>query len=202
MIPLLYSFRRCPYAIRTRMVITYCDFSVEIREVDLKNKPAELLKISPKGTVPVLQLARETFNGKVIDQSRDIIKYVLAETQNKNLLPESVAEGEKLIDENDQYFKIYLDKYKYPQKFPEETAINYRGKAEVFLKKLEAILSQNKFLSGDKLSYIDIAIFPFIRQFAMVDKNWFDNSQYKNLKNWLDFFLNSEIFLAAMEKSA
>jgi glutathione S-transferase len=194
MIPILYSFKRCPYAIRARMVIRHCGFLVEIKEVDLKNKPIELIKISPKATVPVLQLE----SGKVIDQSLEIIKYVLGETKNSDLIPEAILEGEKLIEENDQYFKIYLDKYKYPQRFPENSAVNYRENGEVFLKKLEEILSQRKFLCGANISYIDIAIFPFIRQFAMVDPAWFDNSQYKNLRNWLKFFLNSEIFLAVM----
>lgn len=194
--PLLYSFRRCPYAIRTRMIINYCHFPVEIIEIDLKNKPAKLIEISRKATVPVLHLQ----DGKVIDESRDIIKYVLDETKNEDLIPTDKEEGEKLIDENDNYFKIYLDKYKYPDRQTEDSSQNHRQKAEIFLKKLEEILNKSKFLFQSKISYIDICILPFIRQFAFVDKVWFDNSEYKNLKIWLDYFLNSEIFLNIMKK--
>lgn len=189
---ILYSFRRCPYAMRARMVLNYSKFNCIIREVDLKNKPQELLNISPKGTVPVLQLIDKT----ILEQSLDIMNYVLSIHDPENIL--DVSENKKieiqtLIIKNDNSFAALLRNYKYPEKFD----INQNNSREIiekeFLEQYELSLKNNDFLLG-KLSLADYAILPFIRQFAYVDQEWFFNSKYKNIIKWLNSFIADDEF--------
>lgn len=198
--PILYSFRRCPYAIRARMALQYSGVDVELREVVLSQKPESMLSYSPKGTVPVLVLADAT----VIDESRDIILWALAVNDPDQWLLENNKEflgvAETLIDENDSSFKQSLDNYKYNERCLEHPADYYRAKGQAFLEKLEARLSVSKYLMSDRLSVADIAIFPFVRQFAFVDKVWFFQTPYKNLQIWLDDILQSALFEKIMRK--
>jgi len=200
-LPVLYSFRRCPYAMRARMALFVNDIPVELREVELKNKPVEMLEASPKATVPILILN----DGQVIDESLDIIQWVLA-ANDKNGWLSSFSESVKqqmndLITENDSDFKQHLDHYKYSDRFPEFSQQHYRQQGEKFLQKLNERLNKSSFLFGNSISFADIAIFPFVRQFAFVDKNWFDSSEYQALVSWLSVFLSSDDFSRIMEKT-
>ncbi len=198
-LPILYSFLRCPYAIRSRMTLKYAGIDYELKEVSLKNKPSELLAISPKGTTPVLQLV----DGEVLEESLDIIYWALAQNDPEGWLkfpPNLLELGKTLIALNDSEFKQNLDRYKYYVRFPEPQII-YRLQAEIYLETLEQLLQQHPFLLGDRSSFVDIAIFPFIRQLAQVDLHWFDNSQYLALVKWLNFYKSSSLFLSVMEKS-
>jgi glutathione S-transferase len=196
--PILYSFIRCPYAIRSRMALKYAGIDYQLREVSLKNKPPEMLAISPKGTTPVLQLA----DGKVLEESLDIIYWALHQNDPEGWLqfsPNLLELGKKLILENDSEFKQNLDRYKYYVRFTEPQA-TYRSQAETYLQTLERLLQQHCFLLGDRQSVADIAVFPFVRQLAHVDLQWFDNSPYQALVKWLNFYKSSPLFLKIMEK--
>ncbi|MFA7351713.1 MAG: glutathione S-transferase [Methylotenera sp.] len=195
-LPILYSYRRCPYAMRARMAIKYADIPVETREISLKDKPAHLLQVSPKGTVPVLVLS----GGKVIDQSIEIMYWALHENDVDGWLSADASQTRQLIDENDSSFKQALDKYKYAIRFPEQSAPVYRTEGEAFLSKLERKLEVTSFLVADNLSLADIAIFPFIRQFVAVDATWFESADYLKLKIWLKHLVESELFQSVMEK--
>jgi glutathione S-transferase len=192
----LYSFRRCPYAIRARLALAVSSQSVFLREIILKNKPAEMLAISCKGTVPILQLT----NGTVVDESLDIMVWALDRHDPNGWLRGGLTEMLNLIDENDFEFKGWLDKYKYADRFPEHPALYYREHAEDFLMQLENRLSNNPYLFGQKISLADMAILPFIRQFSGVDKDWFEQSPYPFLKVWLANFINSQLFTSVMKK--
>ena len=199
MLPILYSFRRCPYAIRARMAIKYSGITVEHREVVLADKPEDMLIKSTKGTVPVLILP----DGKVIDESLDVMRWALNINDPENWLPEDKAIAQKtneLIDTNDGSFKKHLDHYKYSVRFPEQPADIYRNQAEEFLQVLDKLLGKSIYLLGERITMVDVALFPFIRQFAFVDKDWFDQSQYTNLQDWLNNFLNLNLFTEVMKK--
>ena len=196
-LPCLYSFRRCPYAMRARMAIRASQLQVELREVVLKNKPAEMLEASPKATVPVLV----TEQNQVIDESLDIMHWSLQQNDPYQWLrPEHAEVTEKLIRYNDNIFKIHLDHYKYFERFPEQPQISYREKGEQFLAQLEQQLCNTRYLVDDHASLADIAIFPFIRQFAHVDLDWFNHSKYTALNQWLNEWLNSDLFTSVMHK--
>lgn len=199
-LPILYSFRRCPYAIRARMAIRYAQIRVELREIQLKNKPREMLDCSPKGTVPVLVLE----NGQVIDESMDIIHWALSIQDPDNwALTQSDKERQlanQLIQQNDTDFKLWLDHYKYADRHPEKPAYYYRTEGEIYLKRLNELLSQHLYLVGNQISYADIAILPFIRQFAFVDINWFEQSPYPALQKWLNNLLHTDLFTKVMLK--
>ena len=191
----LYSFRRCPYAMRARMALRYSGVPVSIVEVSLKAKPAEMLALSPKGTVPVLVCA----DGRVIEQSLEIMHWALARHDPDNWLgPESAA----LIEENDQVFKVNLDRYKYAIRYPEQPMEHWRAQGAAFLQRLEVLLEQTPYLAGDTLSLADIALAPFVRQFAHVDRDWFEQAPYPRLNAWLERFLASELFISVMAKTA
>ncbi|MFT2110051.1 glutathione S-transferase [Marinomonas sp. 2405UD68-3] len=206
-LPILYSFRRCPYAIRTRYVLAFLGVKVELREVVLKDKPDELLSLGGRSTVPQL-----IDNGVRFEESLDIIFWAIEKSQKST--PEHDALAEQLwpndedvqavikewIDENDNEFKGWLDKYKYSDRFPEYTETFYREKGEVFLEKLECRLKESSFLLGDQITLLDIAIFPFVRQFSGVNMSWFEGSRYLNLRRWLSMFIESELFKTVMEK--
>lgn len=200
-LPLLYSFRRCPYAMRARMALYSAGIQVDIVEVALKEKPKEMLALSAKGTVPVLLLE----DGRVLDESLAIMDWALARNDPDNWLPSSLPDEEKklhvdLIAENDSTFKSALDRYKYPQRFPEQDCANARNDGLVFLTRLDARLSRQPCLFGQTATYADIAIFPFVRQFANTDFEWLKNTSLTYLRTWLDNRVNSEPFLTIMEK--
>ena len=198
-LPILYSFRRCPYAMRARLAIAYGRQQVELREIVLRNKPEQMLTISPKGTVPVLQLS----DGTVLEESRDIMLWALHRNDPDALLfGEPSAATAALLDENDGEFKHWLDRYKYADRYPELSAEDYRSRGCEFLSKLEKRLEQSAYLCGDQLRITDIAVMPFVRQFAMVDKPWFDGAPYPQLQRWLLKWLEDEIFIAVMKKHA
>lgn len=180
---------------RARMALRYSNVEVEIREISLKQKPAAMIAASPKATVPVLVLA----SGEVIEQSLDIMNWALekSDVDHWNI---QHSEQEELILSNDTAFKKSLDQYKYAIRFPEHPAEVYRAQGEVFLQRLEALLEQNIYLCRDSISKADIAIFPFVRQFSMVDEAWFKTAHYPALKVWLEHLLQSALFIDVMQK--
>jgi len=195
--PILYSYRRCPYAMRARMALKLAEIAVEIREISLREKPAHMLQVSPKGTVPVLVLQ----DGTVIEESLEIMQWAL----KGNALGASIHAGAEapvlaLISENDNAFKCTLDAYKYPERYLNKTQIQHRAEGEVFLQKLENLLQENLYLFSATPSLADIAIFPFVRQFAAVDAAWFENAIYPKLQAWLKRLVESELFNSVMEK--
>lgn len=193
----LYSFRRCPYAMRARLGLLFAELPVELREITLKNKPAKMLAISPKGTVPVLQLA----DGVVIEESREIVEWVLEQQDPQELLnPKTLHQGNTLIEQNDQEFKHWLDRYKYADRHLEMTQTEYRQKGEAFLQILEALLTKNTYLLGDSVTIADIGIMPFVRQFAHVDRDVFYSLPYPKLQIWLKNWLAHPLFIQAMTK--
>lgn len=182
---------------RARLAIRNSGMVVELREVVLADKPEEMLLVSPKGTVPVLVLE----NGQVIDESRDIMLWALQQSDPDSWLKESNEDSKSLIDMNDNDFKKHLDHYKYSDRFPDKSPEFYRQQGEVFLQNLEQRLNASLYLNGDRLSVSDMAIFPFIRQFVFVDKEWFDQSQYNKVKVWLEKLLGSKLFKEIMDKN-
>lgn len=192
-LPILYSFRRCPYAMRARMALLLNNVAVQLREVVLKDKPSSLLAYSPKGTVPVLVSVDEF----VIEESREIIDWAIQQSASP-AFDLACPDQQLLIEKNDNLFKENLDKYKYFDRYPEYSQEYYREQGEHFLAQLEQHLTHQPYLFGQQISYADIAIFPFIRQFAGVEKDWFANSKYTQLRQWLNVFLNSEQFKTIM----
>ena len=193
---ILYSFRRCPYAMRARLAIRKSNIKIELREVDLKNKPAAMLHASPKATVPVL-----IHQGTTIDESLDIMLWALQQSDPDNWLnTQHLDKINSLIKFNDNIFKIHLDHYKYSDRFPQHSQESYREKGEVFLKQLDDRLTAHNFLMGSNPCLADIALFPFIRQFAYVDIKWFENSSYPRLRQWLQLWLESDLFKSIMKK--
>jgi len=200
-LPILYSYRRCPYAMRARMALYYAAIAVDICEIQLNAKPSALLALSAKATVPVLVLhaADGTVNA-VLEQSIDIMYWALQQQDASAWLCADAVQSEQLIAENDTSFKLALDKYKYAVRFPEKSAADYRAQAEVFLHKLELLLSGSTYLLSAQLTLADIAIFPFIRQFAAVDSSWFMTAPYPKLRNWLNSHVQSSLFVSIMAK--
>lgn len=194
--PILYSFRRCPYAMRARMGIYCSGLKVTLREIILRDKPDHMLEISPKGTVPVLQLP----DGQVIEESLDILRFALKQNDPHGLLDCDHKIAGALIEKNDGDFKYALDRYKYPNRYPDEDCTGMKDKTKVFLEQLNEQLADQDYLLGGHLSYADIAIFPFIRQFANVDRTWFDSQPYPHLHRWLKERLESDLFKSIMPK--
>lgn len=178
-LPILYSFRRCPYAIRARMSIIRTGFQVEHREVILRDRPAHMMEISPKGTVPVLLLP----DGTVIEESLEIMEYVQSWDLNEN--------ERYWVNRNDNEFKFHLDRYKYPNRYNDVNHLEHREVASKF------ILDLNENIPTGNLSD---AIFPFIRQFANHDRDWFDTQNWHNVHKWLEHNLSSEEFKICMIK--
>jgi glutathione S-transferase len=180
------------------MALKLAGIEVEIREISLREKPAHMLQASPKGTVPVLIIPSIGLQGgRVLDESLEIMYLAL---QKHGLVTNAHAPCRTLILENDGSFKHALDCYKYPERFPNKTQVEYREQGEVFLQKLESLLSKNSYLFSAEPSLADIAIFPFIRQFAAVDSEWFIASPYLHLQAWLNYWASSELFKSIMTK--
>lgn len=191
----LYSFRRCPYAMRARMALRYSGVAVEIVEVSLKAKPAAMLAISPKGTVPVLDA-----DGQVIDESLEIMRWALAQHDPDDWLLGGDSRIAELIEANDQVFKVYLNRYKYAERYPEQPMEVYRAEGAVFLQRLDGLLEGRDYLLSNHLSLADVALLPFVRQFAHVDREWFAQTPYVRLQAWLQRFLESNLFTSITKK--
>ena len=206
-LPVLYSFRRCPYAMRARLALLASGIAVEHREVVLKNKPAHLLALSPKGTVPVLWLpdAQGAEAGQVLDQSLDIMLWALRQHDLRGWLPTSDAgmtDALALIAHNDGPFKRQLDRYKYPNRSGLESGAADRDEAALWLQALEARLRAQLFLAGQQFGLTDAALAPFVRQYAHTDPGWFAAQAWPALASWLAAFEASELFAAIMHKHA
>lgn len=192
--PILYSFRRCPYAIRARLALLASGTSCEIREVKLAAKPAEMLALSSKATVPVLHLP----DGRVIDESLDIMRWALARNDPDGWLERS---DEALIADNDGPFKHHLDRYKYPNRHGTDP-VEHRAAGLDLLRLLEARLQVAPYLCGDPLGLADAALMPFVRQYAQTDRAWFDALPLPGLQAWLARLTGSPLFDAAMVRLA
>ena len=188
--PILYSFRRCPYAMRARLALLASGTGVELREVKLSAKPDHLLEISPKGTVPVLLLE----DGTVIEESLDIMHWALGRSDPDGWLEREDAD---LIASNDGPFKHALDRYKYPDRHDSDP-LEHRADGLAMLRDLEERLAQHSNLSGDPMGLTDAAIMPFVRQFAMVNRDWFDAQDLPHLQAWLHRHLASDLFARCM----
>lgn len=189
---ILYSFKRCPYAMRARMVLCLTDIQCELREVSLKNKPSSMLDISPKGTVPVLLLD----NGKVIDESLDVIDWALEQNNvfDANLVDHQEIFTDKTIKLFDGDFKFNLDRYKYSTRYNDVDENIHRESCLKILKELDKLFVGPAWFFGDDVNKLDISILPFIRQFRLANCEWFDGQEeIKNIKYWLDTFLESDL---------
>ena len=197
-LPVLYSFRRCPYAMRARLAIRYAGVPVHLREVVLRNKPAELLAASPKGTVPVLLLT----DGAVLEQSLDIMRWACQQSDPDHWLPASLTEqGLNWLSINDGPFKQCLDRYKYPERHPENPATHYRDQGvAVMLSPMDKQLQRTPYLFGDTPCLVDMALMPFVRQFAQVDSTWFEQAHMPGLQRWLTVLLSSPLLQQVTEK--
>ena len=178
---------------RARLALASTGTGVELREVVLREKPPEMLEVSPKGTVPVLIMG----DGKVLEESRDIMEWALQNADKegwKSFPPEILAEMDKLIDESDGPFKNALDAYKYGSRDDAVDTTKERADGAAFISKLNKNLEGQTFLFGDRFSFADAAILPFVRQFAHVDRDWFWSQDWPSVINWLEAFLESERF--------
>jgi len=192
-LPVLYTFIRCPYAMRARLALIHTQHPYEHREVDLKNKPACLLTVSPKGTVPVLVFQ----DGSVLDESIDIVLYAFGIK-----LEDLSVSATNLLVYLEEYFRGFVSRYKYPERFALalDDAKEYRDSACTFLENLNEILKSNTFLEGKNLKAIDCLVFPFVRQFAKIDQDFFANLKLKNLHAWIEHIYKSQEYELAMHK--
>ena len=203
-LPVLYSFRRCPYAMRARLALHASGIATEHREVVLKNKPAHLLALSPKGTVPVLWLPGAA-GSKVLEQSLDIMLWALRQHDPLGWLPPSdagMADAQALIAHNDGPFKQQLDRYKYPSRWGLESGVADRDEAAIWLRTLDARLRKQPELAGEHFGMADAAVAPFVRQYAHTDPTWFAAQPWPALASWLTKFESSDLFQAIMHKHA
>lgn len=193
-LPVLYSFRRCPYAMRARLAIAVSGVAVELREIKLSAKPPAMLEASPKGTVPVVVLP----DGGVIEQSLEVMHWALAQADPESWLERDDA---ALINRNDGPFKHDLDRYKYPERHGSD-ALVHRESGLVFLTELDARLALHGQLCGSERGLADMAVMPFVRQFAATDPVWFDSQPLPHLQRWLAGHLESALFASVMGKFA
>lgn len=201
--PILYSYRRCPYAMRARMAMVDAGINFEVREISLRNKPASMLNLSPKGTVPVLLLP----DGRVLEQSLDIMLWAyqlnpvphrVLWNQDHSAVNEKMAAWFKL---NDNVFKKLLDAYKYPERYPAQSHEETLKQAlENYLEPLEKKLSNSPYILGEHLSMVDIALFPFVRQFMRTNEDEFMKLNLQSMNRWINIFQNSKIYNLSMVK--
>ena len=189
----LYSFRRCPYAMRARMALNVSGAQYEHREVVLRDKPPEMLAVSPKGTVPVLV----TPDAGVLEESLDIMRWALARSDPEGWLQ---RQDEDLLAANDGPFKHHLDRYKYSTRYDDADPQEHGAKAAEHLRVLDERLAASPYLCGEKRGFADIAIFPFVRQFVNADKEWFAAQGLKHVENWLGGLTGSDLFTGIMAK--
>ena len=192
--PILYSFRRCPYAMRARMALLVSETHCELREVKLSDKPAALIAASPKATVPVLLLA----DGRVIDESLDIMRWALARRDPEGWL---LGDDTELISAYDGKFKHHLNRVKYPDRYGSDPA-EHRAEALAMLGELDRRLASQTYLCGDSRSLSDAAIMPFVRQFAAIDRTWFACQPLPALQRWLAVQVGSSLFERTMRQGA
>ena len=200
-LPILWSFRRCPYAMRARLALKSSQTNVMLREIILRDKPEEFLTASAKGTVPVLVME----DGLVLEESRDIMLWALHKNDPEKLLDvfaKSPEECMSFLDELDGSFKNNLDRYKYASRYDDgkEESEKHRDEGAKFLNEIDIKLSQQVYLSGDNAGLLDFASLPFIRQFRIADQTWFDKQDWPYLHPWLQQFLTSDRFAIVMEK--
>lgn len=192
-LPTLYSFRRCPFAMRARLALWASAQPYSVREVELAHKPDQLLALSPKGTVPVLHLP----GGAVVDESLDIMRWALKQNDPLNWLD---GQDDDLIKACDTDFKFHLDRYKYANRYEDTDPLVQRTAAEAFVQTLEQRLTLQAYLCGTHQTLTDMAIAPFVRQFALADQDWFNATPYPHVQNWLNAFIVSPAFARVMEK--
>ena len=206
MTAILYSFRRCPYAMRGRMALAISGLNYEHREIILRNKPASMLRFSPKGTVPVFITA----DGMVIDESLDVVHYALGQNDPEGWLARKDDMSAQFMADNDGPFKHHLDRYKYASRYNEDAKrgdvdMGHRADAETYIQKLESRLSNAPYLAGETRGLADMTIFPFIRQFANTDINWWNGPEdaappYPATHKWLTGLIGSDLFKQIMTK--
>ncbi|HEY6641450.1 glutathione S-transferase [Povalibacter sp.] len=197
MLPILYSFRRCPYAMRARLALDASAQACELREVVLKHKPDAMLQASPKGTVPVLIVS----DGTVIDESLDIMTWALDRNDPEQWLTpemESHTQMLSLVRQFDTHFKFHLDRYKYPTRYADADADASRDEASADLQSLEVRLTGTRWLYGERTALADMAIAPFVRQFASVDASWFASQPWPQVRRWLATIVASARFQRVM----
>ena len=197
--PTLYSFRRCPYAMRARLALRLCKIECIIREISLKAKSTEFLRVSPKATVPVLVLP----NGEVLEESLDIIYWSLEQNDPSKLKVNNQLgrKTSKLIELFDTEFKFHLDRYKYSSRYNIQNSQVHRDKAREILVQINIMLEGKNYMGGKNISLLDISILPFVRQFRIADMKWFDNNLgLDNVNKWLNIFLNSDLLASIMTK--
>ncbi|MBU3581494.1 glutathione S-transferase [Polynucleobacter sp. AP-Capit-er-40B-B4] len=193
---ILYSYRRCPYAMRARMALKYASIKLEHREIELRNKPQSMLLASPKGTVPVLCMG-----DTVLDQSVDIMRWAIDQSDPAGWGDVDDTLAQTWVEKNDGPFKVLLDQYKYPNRFPElNQEVVLEEALQLMLLPMEQSLQATQYLLGAQMSWVDIAIFPFIRQFSMVDPRRFESLPINAVKQWLSLHLESELFNSVMQK--
>lgn len=196
--PLLYTYRRCPYAMRARMALLVAGIAFDAHEVSLRDKPSAMLALSPKGSVPVMLLP----GGEVLEQSWDIMRWSLEQHAVRHWWAAAqTAENLEWLASNDGIFKHHLDRYKYPERYANADRSMHREQAlEHFLRPLEQRLANSEFLGGDDACATDLAIFPFIRQFAAVEPAWFAQAPLRAIRDWLSRWTASPLFLQCMVK--
>ncbi|MES2781958.1 MAG: glutathione S-transferase [Pseudomonadota bacterium] len=190
-LPILYSFRRCPFAMRARMAVAVSGVQVELREIVLRDKPSDMLEASPKGTVPVLVLP----NGKVLEESIDIMRWALTQSDPEGWLGQ---EDQDLIAANDGPFKQALDHYKYPHRYGLPDGLSHRDQALTHLTLMNDLLADRAYFGGARPAFTDIATFPFVRQFAATDAEWFAAQPLHALQRWLSLLVDSDLFAQIM----
>jgi glutathione S-transferase len=197
-LPIIYSLRNCPYAIRARLAIYASGQQVHLRDLVLSDKPTEMLAVSPKGTVPVLV----TLDNAVIDESLSIMQWAFSQTDPNDYLhksaPNALAEMRVMIERFDSEFKGHLEQYRCSKRYHETSLLDDRQKCEPYLADLEKRLCQHQYLMSDKPSLADLALMPFVRQFARVERQWYLQSPYPKLRQWLNGYLQSRMFTKVM----
>lgn len=204
-LPVLYSLRNCPYAMRARIAIFKAEITIELRDIVLKNKPAEMLLSSPKGTVPTLIIQEKTTgSSKVIDESLEVMLWALTTSDPCHMLqgnkPETLAQMLVIIHQFDEEFKTALEAYKCAKRYHEVNIEECRIACEQYIMTLEERLNQHPFLMGEKESLLDIALLPFIRQFSKIERQWYLQAPYPKLRQWLNNYLQSPMFTKVMAK--
>jgi glutathione S-transferase len=203
-LPILYSLRNCPYAMRARIAIYYAKQNVALRDIVLSNKPDEMLVASPKGTVPVLVEEWKTGQVNVIEESLDVMLWALNKSDPDNLLnsdePFYLSDMLALISIFDNEFKACLEKYKCAKRYHETSLLQDRQACEKYIEALEARLQENDFFFSATTSLVDIALLPFIRQFSKIERQWYIQSPYPKLRAWLNHYLQSRMFSKVMAK--
>jgi len=195
-LPILYSFRRCPYAMRARMALILASKQCELREILLKNKPDHMVEISPKGTVPVLQLP-----DKVLDESLDIISWATVSNLDNVHIFSKTEETlyMELVHLFDTKFKHHLDRYKYSSRYGADPG-EHQEECKIILENLDAKINPSPWVFGPQVSLLDISILPFIRQCKIANPEWFDAQQFKKVIGLLDYFEQDNLFIQAMQK--